>query len=174
MTTRAPGDRQGEGVQVSSSEGVANHTVPESWRRVHGVRLVAAVDLARVGYDRGPDVTGQSTPENQVRTGLPAGGKWIRTLGPSLLILGEEKGRRSIRVVARRCPFSRGDQRFESLYPSKRLLAGRYCRLAGPGRPAGSSLRILCFEHLEKTCTPAGRPRRKSCGRLRLERQYRD
>ena len=54
-------------MQVSSSEGVANHTVPESWRRVHGVRLVAAVDLARVGYDRGPDVTGQST-------GLPAGG----------------------------------------------------------------------------------------------------
>ena len=62
-------------MQVSSSEGVANHTVPESWRRVHGVRLVAAVDLARVGYDRGPDVTGQSTPENQVRTGLPAGAK---------------------------------------------------------------------------------------------------
>src|SRR5260370_38662799 len=31
-----------------------------------------------------------------------------------------------------------------------------------------------CFEHLERTCTPAGRPRRKSRGRLRLERQYRD
>jgi hypothetical protein len=26
-----------------------------------------------------------------------------------------------------------------------------------------------CFEHLERTCTPAGRPRRKSRGRLRLE-----
>src|SRR5205807_3214622 len=31
-----------------------------------------------------------------------------------------------------------------------------------------------CFEHLERICTPAGRPRRKSRGRLRLERQYRD
>ena len=26
-----------------------------------------------------------------------------------------------------------GDRGFESLYPSKRLLAGRHCRLAGPG-----------------------------------------
>ena len=52
-------------------------------RRVHGVRSVAAVDLARVGYDRGPDVTGQSASENQVRTGLPAGGNRIRTTGPS-------------------------------------------------------------------------------------------
>jgi hypothetical protein len=34
-------------------------------------------------------------------TRLAAGGKWIRTLGPSRLILGEEKGRRSIRVVAK-------------------------------------------------------------------------
>src|ERR1700736_4003780 len=41
----------------------------------------------------------------------------------------------------------------------KRLLAGRHCRLAEPGRPTGSSPRILCFEHLEGTCTPAGRPR---------------
>src|SRR6266481_2146031 len=56
------------------------------------------------------------------------------------------------------------------LYPSKRLLAGRHCRLAEPGRPTGSSLRILCFEHLEGTCAPAGRPRRKSRGRLRFER----
>ena|SRR5438132_6275678 len=32
---------------------------------------------------------------------LAGGGKWIRTLGPSRLILGEEKGRRSIRVVAK-------------------------------------------------------------------------
>src|SRR5260370_28933234 len=32
----------------------------------------------------------------------------------------------------------------------------------------------LCFEHLERTCTPAGRPRRKSRGRVRFERQYRD
>jgi hypothetical protein len=61
------------------------------------------------------------------------------------------------------------DRQFESLYPSKRLLAGRHCRLAEPGRPIGSSPRILCFEHLEGTCTPAGRPRRKSRGRLRLE-----
>ena len=45
---------------------------------------------------------------------------------------------------------------------------------AKPGRPTGSSPRILCFEHLERTCTPAGRPRRKSRGRLRFERQYRD
>jgi hypothetical protein len=64
--------------------------------------------------------------------------------------------------------------RFESLYPSRRLLAGRHCRLAEPGRPTGSSPRILCFEHLKRTCTPAGRPRRKSRGRLRFERQYRD
>jgi len=69
---------------------------------------------------------------------------------------------------------SERDRGFESLYPSKRLLAGRHCRLAEPGRPTGSSLRILCFEHLEGTCAPAGRPRRKSRGRLRLERQYRD
>jgi len=58
--------------------------------------------------------------------------------------------------------------------PFRGLLAGRHCRLAKPGRPTGSSPRILCFEHLERTCTPAGRPRRKSRGRLRLERQYRD
>src|SRR5258708_16456467 len=63
--------------------------------------------------------------------------------------------------------------KFESLYPSKRLLAGRHCRLAEPGRPTGSSLRILCFEHLKRTCAPAGRPRRKSRGRVRLARQYR-
>jgi len=31
-----------------------------------------------------------------------------------------------------------------------------------------------CFKHLERSCTPAGRPRRKSRGRLRFERQYRD
>jgi hypothetical protein len=68
----------------------------------------------------------------------------------------------------------RGDRGFESLYPSKRSLAGRHCRLAEPGRPTGSSSRILCLEHLERTCTPAGRPRRKSRGRLRFERQYRD
>ena len=49
----------------------------------------------------------------------------------------------------------------KSLYPSKRLLAGRHCRQAGPGWPAGSRPRIpLFFEHQERTCTPAGRPRR--------------
>jgi hypothetical protein len=32
----------------------------------------------------------------------------------------------------------------------------------------------LCLEHLGRTCTPVGRPRRKSGGRLRFERQYRD
>jgi hypothetical protein len=52
------------------------------------------------------------------------------------------------------------DREFESLYPSKRFLAGRHCRLAEPGRPTGSCPRILCFEHLEGTCAPAGRPRR--------------
>src|SRR6266850_7759139 len=66
------------------------------------------------------------------------------------------------------------DHWWEVLYPSKRSLAGRHCRLAEPGRPTGSSLRILCFEHLEGTCAPAGRPRRKSRGRLRFKRQYRD
>ena len=69
---------------------------------------------------------------------------------------------------------SERDRRFESLYLSKRLLASRRCRLAEPGRPTGSSPRILCFEHLKGTCAPAGRPRRKSRGRLRFERQYRD
>jgi hypothetical protein len=48
--------------------------------------------------------------------------------------------------------YSPGDRGFESLYPSKPLLAGRHCRLAEPGRPSGSSPRILCFEHLEGTC----------------------
>ncbi len=67
-----------------------------------------------------------------------------------------------------------GNRKFESLYPPKRSLAGRHCRLAEPGRPTGNSPRILCFEHLERTCTPAGRPQRKSRGRLRFERQYRD
>jgi hypothetical protein len=38
----------------------------------------------------------------------------------------------------------------------------------------GVALESPCFEHLERTCAPAGRPRRKSRGRLRLERQYRD
>src|SRR3984893_6640907 len=66
---------------------------------------------------------------------------------------------------------SRGDRGFESLYPSERLLAVRHCRLAEPGRPTGSSPRILCFEHLKRTCASAGRPRRKSRGRLRLERR---
>ena len=66
---------------------------------------------------------------------------------------------------------SERDRGFESLYPSERLLAGRHCRLAEPGRPTGSSPRILCFEHLKRTCASAGRPRRKSRGRLRLERR---
>src|SRR5712671_5714217 len=38
----------------------------------------------------------------------------------------------------------------------------------------GVALESPCFEHLERTCAPAGLPRRKSRGRLRLERQYRD
>jgi hypothetical protein len=38
----------------------------------------------------------------------------------------------------------------------------------------GVALESPCFEHLKRTCTPAGRPRRKSRGRLRFERQYRD
>jgi hypothetical protein len=38
-----------------------------------------------------------------------------------------------------------GDRGFESLYPSTRLSAGRHCRLAGPGRPAGSRPRIPVF-----------------------------
>src|SRR4029077_17982415 len=38
-----------------------------------------------------------------------------------------------------------GDREFESLYPSRRLSAGRHCRLAGPGRPAGSRPRIPAF-----------------------------
>jgi hypothetical protein len=43
----------------------------------------------------------------------------------------------------RRCctesiPSLRGDQRFESLYRSKRVLTGRHCRLVRPGRPPGS------------------------------------
>jgi hypothetical protein len=37
------------------------------------------------------------------------------------------------------------DRGFESLYPSKRLLAGRLCRLAGPRRPTGSRPRIPVF-----------------------------
>src|SRR6266478_473158 len=40
---------------------------------------------------------------------------------------------------------AQGDRGFESLYPSKRLSAGRHCRLAGPGRPAGSRPRIPVF-----------------------------
>ena len=60
-----------------------------------------------------------------------------------------------------------GPAEFESLYPSKRLLAGRHCRLAEPGRPTGSSPRILCFEHLEGTCAPAGsRLYRSGCAML--------
>ena len=39
----------------------------------------------------------------------------------------------------------RGDRGFESLYPLTRLLAGRHCRLAGPGWPAGSRPRIPVF-----------------------------
>src|ERR1700730_1343637 len=45
-------------------------------------------------------------PENQVRTGLPAGGKEIRTRGPSprgrSRLLADETGRRSIRMVVNR------------------------------------------------------------------------
>src|SRR5215470_7057728 len=52
-------------------------------------------------------------------------------------------------------------------------------RVAGSAHPCQMIVRRIarwgiCFEHLERTCTPAGRPRRKSRGRLRFERQYRD
>jgi hypothetical protein len=41
------------------------------------------------------------------------------------------------------------------------------------GRP-GVARESPCSEHLERSSAPAGRPRRKSRGRLRFERQYRD
>ena len=47
------------------------------------------------GGDRGPCTFSREQTQCDGRAG---GGKWIRTLGPSRLILGEEKGRRSIRV----------------------------------------------------------------------------
>ena len=43
----------------------------------------------------------RESPYSRSPSRLAGGGKWIRTLGPSRLILGEEKGRRSIRVVAK-------------------------------------------------------------------------
>src|SRR5882762_846697 len=78
-----------------------------------------------------------SAPENQVRTGLAAGGKWIRTLGPSRLILGEEKGRRSIRVVAKDAvPFHGGTSGSNPVCSaSQSVLTGAFrgCRRKRPG-----------------------------------------
>src|SRR5262245_16635555 len=73
-------------------------------------------------------------------------------------------------VMARALPRGR-DRWFESLYRSKRI--GRsdvdWSSRAGVSGVARES---QCFKHLERSCTPAGRSRRKSRGRLRFERQY--
>ena len=56
--------------------------------RVSEMALVRPEDEDAFGMPRGELA---DFWENQVRTRLPAGGKWIRTLGLPRLILGEEK-----------------------------------------------------------------------------------
>jgi len=53
-------------------------------------------------------------------------------------------------------------------------VAGLIVRLAGRAGLPGVTFRPLCREHLGGTRAPAGWPRCKSSGELRLERQYRD
>ena len=89
---------------------------------------------------------------------------------PSFTIHDREDSADLMNLVRHELGFSRT----ESLYPSKRhWLVGIVDWPDRAGLP-GVARESPCFEHLERTCTPAGRPRRKSCGRLRFERQYRD
>ncbi len=52
------------------------------------------------------------------------------------------------------------DRGFESLYPSKRLLAGRHCSWSDRAGLPGVAHESLCFEHLNGICAPAGHGRR--------------
>ncbi len=52
--------------------------------------------------------------------------------------------------------------------------SGLIGRLAGRVGLPGATFRPLCHEYLGGTRAPAGWPRCKSSGELRLERQYRD
>src|ERR1700730_14143249 len=50
-------------------------------------------------------------PENEVRSGLSAGGKWIRTIGPPPEIVVDPSGRAEI--IGRCAGVVRGDREFE-------------------------------------------------------------
>src|SRR6267378_6330745 len=104
-------------------------------------------------------------PENQVRTGLPGGGKWIRTFGPS-------QGMSQIRTVGAERDIGRRKRRFlyggtdgSNPVPSSgesganlslagiRLPTSRsrgFPRVCGPGR-AGGSLIVNSCEEWERT-----------------------
>jgi hypothetical protein len=58
--------------RVSSAEGTAVEELPD---RAASENVSGALAVSRTAIDG-------IRPENQVRTGLPAGGRWIRTLGP--------------------------------------------------------------------------------------------
>ena len=64
-------------------------------------------------------------PENQVRTGLSAGGKRIRTRGPSSQgrrhLFADEKGRRSIAMAVNGSVYFVGDLRFGSRLGRRRV-----------------------------------------------------
>jgi acetolactate synthase-1/2/3 large subunit len=74
-----------------------------------------------------------------------------RILKPSLGIVADAKAALAAlhNALERRNPRRQSRKEeldaLKSLYPSRRLSAGRHCRLAGPGRPAGSRPRIPVF-----------------------------
>src|SRR6266404_5971347 len=64
---------------------------PSAWSRLpqqlrsdadHGCEVEFVAGRRRPRRWRTPTVIDGIAPENQVRTGLPAGGRWIRTIGP--------------------------------------------------------------------------------------------
>jgi hypothetical protein len=74
-------------------------------------------------------------PENEVRSGLSAGGRWIRTLGPP----------------------SEG-QRFSSLLSSSMRARHRHLRKRSPPRPAAASSSCRSRSDERRTHLPARRP----------------
>jgi 2-keto-4-pentenoate hydratase len=88
--------------------------------RINGTEVATASGDAVLARPRGG-----LAPENQVRTGLPAGGRWIRTAGPS-----RETGRslrrngnsaNAKRAVSKRRQSRGGDRGFESVFLHRRV-----------------------------------------------------
>ena len=62
---------------------IISHAVWLYFRFPLGLRMVEELLAARAGVGEPRRSSLEFAPENQVRTGLPAGGREIRTLGPS-------------------------------------------------------------------------------------------